>query len=100
MDHVFHQCASMAWSAKGIDGLPLTILCAFYRQKMLIALQRMHIDSILKHVVIVGEGFSKLTILSSFISLSFFICFLQLVGALEHSLFLCPFVTHFGFLCF
>jgi hypothetical protein len=98
MDHVFHQCASMAWSTKGINGLPLMVLCAFYRQKMLIALQRMHTDSILKHVIIVGEGSSKLTIFSSFVSLSFFICFLQLVGDLEHNLFLCPFVTHFGFL--
>jgi hypothetical protein len=90
----------MAWLANDINVLPLTVLCAFYRQKMLIALQRMHIDSILKHVVIVGEGFSKLTIFSNFVSLSFFICFLQSVGALEHNLFLCPFVTHFGFLRF
>jgi hypothetical protein len=90
----------MAWSAKGISGLPIMVLCAFYKQKLSIALQRMHIDSILKHAVIVGKGYSKHIVLSSFVSLSFFIYLLQLVGALEHNLFLCPFVIHFGFLHF
>jgi hypothetical protein len=32
-----HICASMAWSPKGTNGLPLIILCAFYRWKMSIA---------------------------------------------------------------
>ncbi len=51
----FHQCASMTWLAKGINGPRLTVLCAFYRQIVLVALQRTHVDSILKHVVVVAD---------------------------------------------
>jgi len=34
-----HQCANMMWATKGIKGLPLSILHAFYKQKVLVALQ-------------------------------------------------------------
>ncbi len=53
----FHQCASVVQLAKGIGGPPLTILCAFYRQR--ISLQRTQGASILKHVVIESEGSSN-----------------------------------------
>jgi hypothetical protein len=39
---------------------------------VLVALQRMHATSILKHIFVVGEGFSKLPMLSYFPSFSFF----------------------------
>jgi hypothetical protein len=57
-----------------------------------IALQRAQAASILKHVVIVIEG-SPIQVLHPFL---FFICFLQLVGILEHDLLQCHFVMHFG----
>jgi hypothetical protein len=28
----FHQCANMAWLAKGFKDPPLSILCSFYRR--------------------------------------------------------------------
>jgi hypothetical protein len=62
----------MVWLAKGTNGLPLMNLCAFYRERVLVALQRMHAISILKHVVVAGEGSSKLPMLSHFPSFSFF----------------------------
>jgi hypothetical protein len=62
----------MVWLAKGTNGRPLTNLCAFYRHRVLMALPRMHAISILKHIFVVGEGFSKLPMLSHFPSLSFF----------------------------
>jgi hypothetical protein len=39
-DNFFHQCANMAWLMKGFKGPPLLILRSFYRQKMLVALQK------------------------------------------------------------
>jgi membrane-associated PAP2 superfamily phosphatase len=30
-DNIFHQCANMAWIAKGIRSLLLLVLCSFYR---------------------------------------------------------------------
>jgi hypothetical protein len=65
----FHQCASMVQLAKGIGDPPLAVLCAFYRQR--IALQRTQGASILKHIIIESEGFSKLTMISGFPSFSF-----------------------------
>ncbi len=38
VDDFLHQCANMAWLAKGFGGLPLSILCSFYRQKVSMAL--------------------------------------------------------------
>jgi hypothetical protein len=60
-----------------------------------IALQRAQAVSILKQVVIAIEG-SPIQVSHPFL---FYICFLQLVGILEHDLFQCTFVMHFGF-CF
>ncbi len=51
---------------------------------MLVVLQRAQATFILKHVIIASKGFLKLSTLSSFPSFSLFICFLWLVGALEH----------------
>lgn len=62
----------MVWLAKGTNGPPLTNLRAIYRHRVLVALQRMHTTSILKHIFVVGEGFSKLPMLSHFLSFSFF----------------------------
>jgi hypothetical protein len=72
----------MAWGMKGIGGLPLSILSAFYKQTMLEVLQQAHAIlsafykqtmlevlqqahaiSILRQVVVVGEGFNRLGIL-------------------------------------
>jgi hypothetical protein len=61
----------MVWLAKGTNGPPLTNLHAFYRHRVLVALQRMHATSILKHIFVVGEGFSKFPMLSHFHSFSF-----------------------------
>jgi hypothetical protein len=35
VDDLFFQCVNMAWLTKGFRGLFLSILCSFYRQKML-----------------------------------------------------------------
>jgi hypothetical protein len=53
----------MVWGAHGIGSPPLSILCTFYRQKVLVALQHAHVFSILKHVVAIGEVSSRLGIL-------------------------------------
>jgi hypothetical protein len=50
----------MAWGAKNIVSLVLSILHAFYTM----TLQHAHVVSILKHVIAIGEGFSRLGILS------------------------------------
>jgi hypothetical protein len=33
MDDFFHQCANMVWGVKDTEGVPLSILCAFYKTK-------------------------------------------------------------------
>jgi hypothetical protein len=70
----------MAWLAKGFDGLSLIILYAFYRQSVLIALQKADNASILKCTIIVGEGFFRLTILLVFPSPPFFYMLLVIGG--------------------
>jgi len=75
----------MVWSRKGTKSPPLLVLCSFYRQKMSMALQRTHIDSILKQVVTTGEGSSRLVILSGLLPFSLIICFMQLVEVLVFS---------------
>jgi hypothetical protein len=75
VDEFLHQCANMAWGAKGIGGLPLSILCAFYKQKVLVVLERVQAISILKHVIIVGEGSSRLGIFLKVFSFLYLICF-------------------------
>lgn len=61
----------MVWLAKGTNGPPLVVLYAFYRQRVSIVLQRMKVVFILKCVIIAGEGFLRLVMLSIFSSLSF-----------------------------
>jgi hypothetical protein len=65
-----------------------------------ISLYKAHVASILRHVIVVGEHSFRLPTLLGFPSLSFLICFLQIMKALEHNVFLCPFVTHLGFCAF
>jgi hypothetical protein len=60
----------------------------------------MQAASILKRVVIASEGCFKLNALSGFLSLSSFDMFFATSGGFGTYLFLCPFVTHFGFLRF
>jgi hypothetical protein len=67
----------MVWLAKGVVDPPLMILHAFCRQKVSVAL---------RCVVIIDESSSSLTILR--FPFPFLLCFLQLVGALEHNLFI------------
>ncbi len=66
VDNCFHWCVNMVWSTKRIGDLPLTVLCAVYRQKVSITLHGTQITSILKHVIIASNGSSKLTTFSSF----------------------------------
>jgi hypothetical protein len=47
----------MAWTTKNIGGLLLSVLCFFYRQKMLVDLQRSQAGSILNCDITIGEGF-------------------------------------------
>jgi hypothetical protein len=68
----------MAWLAKGFGGPPLTILHVFYRQSVLIALQKVEDAFILKCIIVVGEAPSRLITLSSFPSPFFYV--LLLIG--------------------
>jgi hypothetical protein len=98
VDDFFHQCVDMAWSAKGTSGLALVILHVSFRQRVLVALHKTQTICILRHAIIVNEGFSRLSVLSCFPSLFLSNMFHEISGrVLEHDLFLCPFVTHFGF---
>jgi hypothetical protein len=76
----FHQCASMTWSGKGTDGPHLRVLCAFYRQIVLVALQRTHVDSILRHVVVVDESCYRFTSLLDFLFLLWYFGMLLAIG--------------------
>ncbi len=55
----------MAWTTKGTEGPPLSMLCFFYKQKMYVLLQTTHVASILRQVVTIKEGSSRLVVLSS-----------------------------------
>jgi hypothetical protein len=87
-------------ASKGHPWPPLAIICAFYKQRMVIASYRTWVISILKCTIVASDGSSKVTTLSNFPPFPFSICFLQLVGALKHNLFLCPFVTPLIFFTF
>ncbi len=63
VNNFFHQCANMAWTTKGTGGPLLSLLCSFYKQRVLMALQKIQVASILRHVVIAREGFFKLRVL-------------------------------------
>jgi hypothetical protein len=75
---IVHHCVNMAWVAKGSRGLPLLILHAFYRQRVLVTLQQVHAATILMwQAIITGEGSYSLSVFFSVPPLSFFLtCFL------------------------
>jgi hypothetical protein len=60
-------------------------------------LQKNHFTSILKHIIIIGEGFSELTIFLGFACLFLSNMLLAIGGALEQDLFHCPLAIDFGF---
>jgi hypothetical protein len=60
----------MAWIRKGTRGPPLSVLRSFYKQRVLMALQRVQVTSILRWAIIVGEGSSRLGILLGLPTLS------------------------------
>jgi len=55
----------MAWNTKGSRGPPFSILGSFYMQKVLMALQQTQVTFISRHAIIVSEGSSNLSVLSS-----------------------------------
>jgi hypothetical protein len=61
----------MVWLTKDTCSPPLVVLCAFYKQRVLVALQITHATFILRRIIVAGEGSSKLTTFSGFLSLSF-----------------------------
>jgi hypothetical protein len=54
---------STVLGVKVTKSLPLSVFCIFYRQRVLVVLQQVQVVSILKHVVAIGKGSSKLGIL-------------------------------------
>jgi hypothetical protein len=56
VDDFSHLCANMTWSAKGFKGLPLLILHSFYKYKVSVALQWVHLTSISRHAIAESEG--------------------------------------------
>ncbi len=73
----------MVWLVKGIGGCPLVVLSVFYRQRMLVALQRAQVASILRHIIIIGKGSSRLTTLLGILELSFSYILLATDGGFE-----------------
>lgn len=78
---------------KGTGGPPLAVLCTYYSQRVSIALQRVQVNTILRHAIFIGETSSRLTVQVFY---PFKLCLLWLVGVLEHDFFLFPFVTPSG----
>ncbi len=62
----------MMWGVKGTRGPTLSVLCAFHRQRVLVTLQCAWVVFILRCVVAVDEGMSRLGILSEGPPLSLF----------------------------
>jgi hypothetical protein len=58
--------------AKDTGGLPLSVLHAFYKQRVSMAFQQMQAISILRHAVAISEGSSMLGLLSRSPPLSLF----------------------------
>ncbi len=67
----------------GTGCLPLLVLHAFYRHKVSMALQRAHRISILKRAFVIGEGSSRLSVLSGVLPLSLFHMLLATRGVQE-----------------
>jgi hypothetical protein len=90
----------MVWEAKGTRGLPLSVWCTFYRQKVSVVLKHTQMIFILRHVAI-GEGSSRLGNLSSGLLLFLFdIAYHNMRGfkSLMFSLWFCPLRWVFVFL--
>jgi hypothetical protein len=90
----------MVWEAKGTRGLPLSVWCTFYRQKVSVVLKHTQMIFILRHVAI-GEGSSRLGNLSSGPLLFLFdIAYHNMRGfkSLMFSLWFCPLRWVFVFL--
>jgi ABC-type methionine transport system permease subunit len=51
---------------KGTGGPPLAVLCTFYSQRVSIALQRVQVNTILRHAIFIGESSSRLTVFRVF----------------------------------
>jgi hypothetical protein len=70
VDDLFQPCANMVWSVNGSIGFP-PILCSFYRQRMLVAFQKVQAATILQWVVVIVEkAFSRLDVLLNFSPIS------------------------------
>jgi hypothetical protein len=67
----------------GIGGPPISVLRTFYRERLIVELQHAHAISILKRVIVVGEGFSRLGVLSRGSPLSLFDMLLTIGKGLE-----------------
>ncbi len=70
----------MVWSTKCSSGPPLSILHVLFRQRVSVALQRAETTFILKHTIVVGEGFLPF---SSFLSFSLLDMFIVIGGGFE-----------------
>ncbi len=67
VDNFLHQCANMAWSTKGSKGFSLSILHSYYKQWVLVALQKIQITIVLQHATVVAKkASSRLGVLPSF----------------------------------
>jgi len=64
-DSFFHQYVNMAWTTKGTKSHLLSVLHSFYKHKVSMALRRAQATYISNRVVIVGEGYSRLGVLTS-----------------------------------
>jgi hypothetical protein len=62
MDDFFFRCANMVWGVKGTKSFLFLVLHTFYKQKVSLTLQCAHVISILRCVVLTGEGYSRLGI--------------------------------------
>jgi hypothetical protein len=58
----------MALSTKGPKGLPLSILRSYYKQWVLVALQKIQVTIVLQHAIVVARKVSsRLGVLPSFL---------------------------------
>jgi hypothetical protein len=72
----------MVWEVKDTKGPPLLVLHAFYEQRVLMALQHVQAISILRCVVIIGEGSFRLSVFLGSLPLSLFHMLLATKGGL------------------
>ncbi len=66
----FHQCVNTAWGTKGTEGPPISILGAFCKQGVLMALQWVQMVFTLRRAIAMGS--SRLGVLSKGPPLSLF----------------------------